>query len=783
MDTLHKEPRTWNTIVVFLFGLLVTGPLQNRMWDWPKVWPWTLIAFIAASGIALWRRHVAQQVARREANTFAYQAEAQRTADLRAQLALCKPARDLLQADFGFQFLDPGENADRDRRPYFQRYIPRRIAVKSSVTTTNRAGSYNEVGLARELEDGHHLIILGQPTMGESRTLYEVVKKLPDWLVVKPKKDQPFPTPEALNALLADQRVVLVLEDLNDYAAGSAPDLLALRDAILRARPAQFAIAGTCRDGPELSVVAEAVDSSLRRFYDDIPLKVTLLPLTDEEKGVLAASAGNTDWDPAEADAYPTPGAIVMEEALRYQRGRFLQLPSDQQDALRAMQLLTAAGVLPMTHARLTAILAHVFERTGFHLGDVLDNLGNESFLGAPARQVPLAPEPAYIGANVVSYVDGKLPHNDFVLLQKALQALGDADGLNAHGATLALEKDFTTALEVFDTAIGIDSENLTTLRLRAATLIGLKRNSEALDAFETAQALGVNDPVLLLGKGLTLLSLGRYTEALDVFDAVSPLRPNDWSAHEAKALSHRGLKHYTEAIEEHEAAIALDPNNPDLHREKGITLGLMGRVAEALSSFDAVLALTPKDLGALHLRGNTVLALGRHAEALESFDTYLGLNPDNSEVLVQRGKAYWSLGRYKDSLSSFDAALALDPDNLHSMLLKGRSLVAIDQTSEALEVFNTVLEKRPNDVNALHGKALVYSRIGALEEALRFVNAELALRPDYQDALVIKGVILAQMKRSTEALEAFDSALKRSPNDEKLLGMKDVVVSFLENN
>ncbi len=84
-----------------------------------------------------------------------------------------------------------------------------------------------------------------------------VARGLHGWMVVSPKKDQPTPPREAFDELFANQRVVLLLEDLNDFAAASV-DLPAFCGPNGLGRARVWAVAATCRDGPELGAVKEA---------------------------------------------------------------------------------------------------------------------------------------------------------------------------------------------------------------------------------------------------------------------------------------------------------------------------------------------------------------------------------------------------------------------------------------------------------------------------------------------------------------------------------------------
>ena len=418
---------------------------------------------------------------------------------------------------------------------------------------------YSEASLVWELESGYGFVLHGPPTMGKSRTLYEVVTHLRGWTVVIPRKDRPVPSTEAFDVLLAEKKVVLLLDDLNDYA-GATVDLSEFCGANGLGRAKTWAIAATCRDGPELGVVKEARGLSLRRFYDEISLKLTLLPQTDTEKAGLARSAGLHAWDQA-ADDYPTPGTIVMAEALRFMRTRFELLPAEPRDALRAMKLLAAAAVLPITPRRLQAVMNQIFNRPVPHLGDCLEDLGNQAFIRLPVARDPVLPESAYLQDSVAPYGDGRMPEDDFPALAKLLEELGDAEALFFLGHAYAARQDRNKeALATFDAALRLRPNDPDTINNKGVILDRLGRGEEALAAYNASLRLRPDDPSTLNNKGASLAALGRIEEALVAYDASLRRRPNhsDTMVNRARALF--GLDRPEEALATVDAALRLRP-------------------------------------------------------------------------------------------------------------------------------------------------------------------------------------------------------------------------------
>jgi hypothetical protein len=144
-------------------------------------------------------------------------------APLLVGLRLALPVEDLRPEDLRFQPVEPGEDADRRRRPFYSFYVPRKAVERPSGRNPAPPRSFDEGDLAERLRAGEGFVLLGQPLDGKSRALYEVLKKLPDRLVVSPSSSGGLPDPKALARLVDGHEVVLLLEDLNEYVAAGYP--------------------------------------------------------------------------------------------------------------------------------------------------------------------------------------------------------------------------------------------------------------------------------------------------------------------------------------------------------------------------------------------------------------------------------------------------------------------------------------------------------------------------------------------------------------------------------
>jgi tetratricopeptide (TPR) repeat protein len=578
--------------------------------------------------------------------------QAERERQLSQNFALFKPAQELRPEDLGFRMLRRGAVPDPRYRPHYEVYIPRKAAPYDGISLADYQQTYDENKLAQSLEQGRGFVLVGQPLSGKSRTLYETVRRLVGYHVIRPA-DGPTPSDEAF-AILKGHRVILFLEDLNSHAPG-VPDLKEFSGKLSQYAET-WAVAAACRDGPELGVVKEAIGTNLRRFYEDIPFKLGFLPLTTEEKGRLAQGIGK-DWNPQESEVFPTPGSITMKEPLAVIRERFQALGPEQKDVLRGLKLLTAAGILPFTHRRLQAVLQHIFNRIP-HLGDSLDILAEQSLLRRPARQDPIQPEPAYL-QGAVTYIEGKVPGEDFCILICMLAEISDADGLYCLANTYALilgERE--KALEIDDRALQIDPENFGAWASKGATLAILKRYQEALERYDHVLEFNPENFGVLMNKSTALAGLGRHQEALEVLDHVLELNAKNANVWVNKGVTLEELGRPQEALEVYDRALHLNANFPDAWANKGLALAVLERYQEALEAFDHALQLDPENSNVWANKGAALATLERHREALEALDRALELDPENAHGYHNKGTLLYKLGLHRKAQEAYDRAL-----------------------------------------------------------------------------------------------------------------------------
>ena len=668
---------------------------------------------------------------------------------LRQAFDLLKPAHQLSPEDLGFQVLSPGDQVDPRRIPHYSTYISRTAVLYDRRGESDPLPVYTEDALLNELVDGNSVVLIGSPTDGKSRTLYEVVRRLRGYTVLRPDRNNALSSENV--SIIAGRRLALLLDNMDDYVSAPA-DLPGLCQNLNNAR-CTWVVAAACRDGPELNAVREATDMSFRRFYDDITHKLWLQQPDPADFARLAQSIDlHASSEPSVS--FPTLGSVTMKDSLAYMRGRFDRLRADQQDCLRAMQLLSAGGVLPLTHGRLEATIAQVFDRHGLNIRDVLRELGEQAFIRQPAERDPVWPDPAYLSLRldqpVTTYVAGMEPQEDFSKLSDALYQSHDEEGLLSLGVTHGVSQEHELALQCFERCLALKPDFALALHNKAVALGQLGRGEAEVEVYdEVVQRFGeATEPALqervasaLFNKGGRLGQLGRGEAEIEVYDEV--------------------VQRFGEATEP-----ALQERVASALFNKGGRLGQLGRGEAEIEVYDEVArrfgeatepALQEQVAKALVYKGITFGQLGRGEKAIEVYD----------EVVQRFGEATEPAHREQVAMALFNKGVRLGQ--------LGRGEEAIKVYAEVVQRFGEATEPALQErvAKALVNKGIMFGQLGRGEAEVevydevvqRFGEAtESALRERVVAALVNKGVRLGQLGRGEEAVKVYAEAILLNP-------------------
>jgi tetratricopeptide (TPR) repeat protein len=216
-----------------------------------------------------------------------------------------------------------------------------RAALRAAATRKGTAPAAGALGIC----------VFGRPTLGKSRLAWEAMQaELPTWTFVK------WPhTPEHPFPFAAERRIVLWLDNLQEFAnPAEAPGLSDLPRRFASAG-VRFVVVATCRNGADEVRAGEYLGSLLRRLTPIRPADITR-----EEAGQLARALEKVGAQVYAGRFDGTPGALLLGVD-RMRDEQFPQLPPDAKRVLRAMKLLRSAGIFTYPAERVRHTAADLF--------------------------------------------------------------------------------------------------------------------------------------------------------------------------------------------------------------------------------------------------------------------------------------------------------------------------------------------------------------------------------------------------------------------------------------
>ena len=578
-----------------------------------------------------------------------------------------KPVKRVKPHDLNSEFkvCQPGETAPTDKRPFYEGYVPRHFRPYHPQDATRGNCPQNDAQLLEAVRQQQHVLLVGAPTEGKTRTAYELIKHLKGYTVVIPHSERPTPT-EAIR-LLKDRRVVLFLDDLNYIKNTTALDIVYFVDEVIQ-NARLLTMVATCRNGSELLAVTELTSHRAKQLYERFWWVLTLDDSTADEKKRVAQQSG-LNLTTAEVEASPTVGWVVMEEAYKKMYDRFQRLSISEKETLWTLQLLSAAGVFPLTQTRVQQVRTHVFKTDATpRLVDVLRTLASEDFIQKTATPDPIQVRDAYLSLDtekvVVPYAEGKNPKDDFEKLGEAFIQSKDDEGLEHLGIRL---------LEQYDDGIS------------------------ALKYLELARKLDPSNERFLYNEGGALSRLKRYPEAIERYQQAVKLKPDKNEAWNNMGSAYQETGQYQKAIECYRKAINYRSDDYQSHNNMGVAFAALGNFGKAINCYERALKYKVGYYQALRNMGNAFYKLGQYEDAVVRFQEATDYKSDYHEAWHGMGVAFSALRQYRDAIDSYQQAVHFAPNHHNAWYNMGVAFFSLKKVPQAIKAVRHSIETAPN--------------------------------------------------------------------------------------
>ena len=641
------------------------------------------------------------------------------------------------------------------------------------------------------LKNEEHILIIGKPMIGKTRTAFEAIKKLEKFSVIKPKPESIEGIEKVKIPPLSNKNFILFLDELKYFIDKNVEDLVDR----LRKKSKKLLVVATCRTGEELDLVKEELLSLYREFTN-----IHLEEVSQDDCKKLAEDIKKEDkkfeWKTERFDG--TPGGSVtldlkdMEE--RYKKA------GNGKVILKALKLLREAGLFLYKEVRVKDICEDIFELSTerYIWEELINNLKGNGFITTDRDIIDIYP--SYLDFCVSDY-DPSL--NDLMELKNILIRTLDSGDLLYFGNGFYYKKDFTHAKDCYLEALKIYPEYAAAHNSYGYVLTKLGEAEEAKGRYDKAKklyeeakeehkkAIRINPYYASdhnsLGYVLTKLGeiKGEYGEAKRLFEeAVEEhrraigLRPEYVPAHHSLAYALGILGRNKEAEKEYREAIRLNPDSPFAHNLLGHLLVKLERVEEAEKEYREAIRIKPEYPSAHNNFGHLLTKLGRWEEAEKEYRKAIKISSDYIVAYVNLGHLLVNCEKYEEAEKEYRKALDINPNYAEARNALGYMLVKLERYDKAEKEYRKAIGIKPNYVEAHINLGYLLVFLGKLgkdedkkrkyEEAEREYRKALQINPDDEDALICFGILLEKLDRNKEAEICYKKVIRKNPDNFK---------------
>ncbi len=338
---------------------------------------------------------------------------------------------------------------------------------------------------------------------------------------------------------------------------------------------------------------------------------------------------------------------------------------------------------------------------------------------------------------------------------------------------------DFTTALELFDSAILCGLKNEVIYNNKGASLDALGRNKDAIKCYQTATLINKNYELAWHNLGNSLFISESFKDAANAYSKAALLksaRLENWTGLAASYTKLGKPKKAREAIDALAAFVRDDPSvmllQADLFLDAGLT-------EEAIEVCRAYIAKRPDSVDGFARIGSIQHERMEYGKAIETFEEALKVDPRNKELWNNVGYSCFCAGFLEKALQCFDKAIEIDPDYKHAWYNKGYAYHGADMLEDAVKCYTKAIALDPFDRVLWNNLGNALYNLGRYADSIpNFVEA-IKVDPDYEIAWNNIGNALEKMGLYKDAIPYHDRSLEIRPDFDYALYAKGVCKSL----
>ncbi len=614
----------------------------------------------------------------------------------------------------------------------------------------------SDAQVVRLLEEGRpRVLVTGKTGSGKTRTIYEAIKDMKDFVLLAPKHHTISSDKLHKITSLHKKKVFLFLDDLDKYIRKVD---VAMLISLLEQNTRELVVLATCRNEDTLKLV-EGIKPSLLEHFENRS-RIELRDLNPEEEESLAKTL-DRPWSSTMYDH--TPGAVAVD--LPEMKNRYKAVSDEARTIIELLKLLRSSFIHIYKESLVKKLFHTFLERHPEKKGNWGKSLTEVVESGLVAKKEGcLHIYDAYLEDDFVDdYTPGA---DDYQTLEEVLVKEKDSEALFSLGVFYETKERSDKSTGALEEAVKIEPNHIGARLCLAAAYEKGDRLEDAVAQYEEVMKVSPDNPQVHFRLGLTYANQDMVEAAYEGFRKTIEINPNHIEAHYNLALTYEKKEQEDDAIAEYRETIRLGPGHLHAHRNLALLYNKRGMVAEAIQEFREVAWLNPDDAEAHYILASAYNESGNIHEAITEYKELIRINPGDTKAQYSLAVNYYKTREIGSAIEAFEEVVKIEPENIKAHYNLGLAYYKKDMLDHAIKQYEEVSRLKPGYPAMYYNLALCYEKKGMIDEAMDGFKEAIRNYPNHPEAHRSLAMSYNQKGMFGAAIEEFKEAIRIRPKD-----------------
>lgn len=265
-------------------------------------------------------------------------------------------------------------------------------------------------------------------------------------------------------------------------------------------------------------------------------------------------------------------------------------------------------------------------------------------------------------------------------------------------------------SLTTFQAALCLNPMNVSNLKQVGRSLYLLGKHKTALDVFDEAEQISSEDREIWHNKGMCCLYLKSYEKALECFETANSIQRTDSTFIQIGRV-YRLLGKEEDALNVYMEALEICPENPELLTTIGLLFLKLGNNTKAFEYLGNSLTYDPKNAKTILAAGSIIQDNQDMDVALVKYRVAATQTPNSAQLWNNIGMCFFGKGKYVAAIACLKRAVYFTPFEWIISYNLGVVHLATGQYASAFHYFSTAINLQPTYARAYTYLALALAK------------------------------------------------------------------------